>query len=584
MSHAEVQATMKSVAELIATMQDPKAQHVCWVIAGMLERCLNENVELRARVAFLEAENAALRAENAELRAENAYLKEQVAYLKRQIFGKKSEFKPKDRPPPDAPPVDNAKVAAARELQKKARALMIEANAVAAKKTPNESKLNQQIIRRRVPEGIICTCCQGAVKDLGMAHTAVELDTIPISYIQRTYLLHRGGCGCGAVNFVMPGPDRGLEQTTASPSMIAECAVDKFLYHFPVHRQEAYFKQHGLNLSRSTVNAWILRGALVVEPLWRALRDANKLQPVKLCDETPICVVKGDESKDRFLWCVVTMLAVTFDVTEKRNRNIAADILGDVGDATMTDGLGCYSKASVPGIHANCFAHARRKFYDSLLSFPGESMAVLSVIHDLFMIERMATESGLDADGRLALRKAKSVVLLNELHTLVDSMNPPPRSSLGKAIKYLKKRWVHLTRFLADGRIPLSNNEVETRFRDVKLGFKNFLFAQSELGAEAVAIYYSLIATARLYGHDPNDYLADVMTKITAGFPHKRIEELLPWNWQPPKTLQQHLPPMTCEEQIPIERILDIKRLSGKIRRAGESSGPDPGVQKTAVH
>jgi len=105
-------------------------------------------------------------------------------------------------------------------------------------------------------------------------------------------------------------------------------------------------------------------------------------------------------------------------------------------------------------------------------------------------------------------------------------MNPPPKSSLGKAIKYSLKRWSKLTAFMADGRIPLSNNAVESRFRDVKLGFKNFLFAQSEIGAEAVAIYYSLIATARLYNLDPTAYLADVMTKITAGFPGTRSKAI----------------------------------------------------------
>ena len=143
-----------------------------------------------------------------------------------------------------------------------------------------------------------------------MAHTATEIDCIPITFIHRTYLLHRGGCGCGAVSFVMPGPERGLEKTTASPRMIADCAVDKFLWHFPVHRQEAYFKQKGLDLSRSTINGWILRGALVYEPLWRAMCAANRAEPIKLCDETPVCVVKGMESKDRFLWCVLSTLAV----------------------------------------------------------------------------------------------------------------------------------------------------------------------------------------------------------------------------------------------------------------------------------
>ena len=34
----------------------------------------------------------------------------------------------------------------------------------------------------------------------------------------------------------------------------------------------------------------------------------------------------------------------TFDLTETRNQRVAAEILGSIGDATMTDGHGCYSK------------------------------------------------------------------------------------------------------------------------------------------------------------------------------------------------------------------------------------------------
>ena len=546
-----------------------------------------ENVELKSRITVLEAENTILRTELAGARVEITQLKERVAYLQRQLYGKKAEPKPNGEtsaPAEDIPPIDETKLAEARELQKKARALMLAAHVSGAKKKVQEANLTEEIVRRRIPEGLICKCCSGPIKDLGMAHTANEIDCIPITFVRRTYLLHRGGCDCGAVNFVMPGPDRGLEQTTASPRMIADCVVDKFLYHFPIHRQEAYFNQRGLDLSRSTVNAWVLRGATIVQPLWRALCQANQIEPVKLCDETPICVVRGHESKDRFLWCIVSMLAITFEVTEKRNTEVAAKILGKVGEATMTDGHGCYSKKSITGIHANCFAHARRKFYDALQSFPVEPLAVLNVIHDLFMVERLAAETGLNAEGRLAMRKSKSTVLLNELATLVNSMNPPPRSSLGKAINYFLKRWVPLTKFMTDGRISLSNNEVETRFRDVKLGFKNFLFAQSELGADTIAIYYSLIATARLYGHDPNEYLADVMTKITAGFPNKRIKELLPWNWESPVQTKQELPPMTREEKIPAERILGLKPLAGKVGLAADPPLPILDIQQKVAN
>ena len=43
---------------------------------------------------------------------------------------------------------------------------------------------------------------------------------------------------------------------------------------------------------------------------------------------------------------------------------------------------------------------------------------------------------------------------------------------------------------------------------------------------------YSLIVTAKLNDIDPEAWLADVLARI-AEHPAHRIDDLLPWNWQP---------------------------------------------------
>ncbi len=65
------------------------------------------------------------------------------------------------------------------------------------------------------------------------------------------------------------------------------------------------------------------------------------------------------------------------------------------------------------------------------------------------------------------------------------------------------------------------------------LGRKNFLFAGSDAGGERAAAIYSLIGTAKLNGCDPEAYLRNVLTTI-ADHPIKRINQLLPWNIDPP--------------------------------------------------
>jgi IS66 C-terminal element len=68
--------------------------------------------------------------------------------------------------------------------------------------------------------------------------------------------------------------------------------------------------------------------------------------------------------------------------------------------------------------------------------------------------------------------------------------------------------------------------------REIAIGRKNYLFAGSDRGGERAAAMYSLIETAKLNGIDPQAYLRDVLGRI-ADHPINRINELLPWNWQP---------------------------------------------------
>ena len=97
---------------------------------------------------------------------------------------------------------------------------------------------------------------------------------------------------------------------------------------------------------------------------------------------------------------------------------------------------------------------------------------------------------------------------------------------------YMLKRWPAFTRFLADGRICLSNNAAERALRGIALGRKSWLFAGSDRGGQRAAALYSLIVTAKLNDIDPQAWLADVLARI-AEHPAQRIDELLPWNWRP---------------------------------------------------
>jgi transposase len=60
------------------------------------------------------------------------------------------------------------------------------------------------------------------------------------------------------------------------------------------------------------------------------------------------------------------------------------------------------------------------------------------------------------------------------------------------------------------------------------------LLAGSNSGGERAASIYTLVASAKLNGLNPEAYLRNILAKIADGHPINRIDELLPWRLVPP--------------------------------------------------
>ena len=78
----------------------------------------------------------------------------------------------------------------------------------------------------------------------------------------------------------------------------------------------------------------------------------------------------------------------------------------------------------------------------------------------------------------------------------------------------------------------MTNNAAERAIRPLALGRKNWLFAGSDNGGRRAATIYTITQTATLNGLDPEAYLRDILARI-ADHRINRIDELLPWRWQP---------------------------------------------------
>jgi len=65
-------------------------------------------------------------------------------------------------------------------------------------------------------------------------------------------------------------------------------------------------------------------------------------------------------------------------------------------------------------------------------------------------------------------------------------------------LAYAAKELVNIRRYLNDGHAELDNNLIENAIRPFCLGRKNWMFADTESGAQASAAIYSVLQTAKL--------------------------------------------------------------------------------------
>jgi len=176
-----------------------------------------------------------------------------------------------------------------------------------------------------------------------------------------------------------------------------------------------------------------------------------------------------------------------------------------------------------------CVAHARRKFEEAKSSYPQLAAEALAYFRQLYDIEDRALP--LSSEARQALRQVESVPLLDRLRRWADSQAEAslPKSTLGKAVGYLRNQWEPLTTYVLDGRLPIDNNATEGDLRALTIGRRNRLFIGSPQAGLCAAILYIVVASAARHHLDLWAYLRDGLERLARGEPN--LESLLPDVW-----------------------------------------------------
>ena len=203
-------------------------------------------------------------------------------------------------------------------------------------------------------------------------------------------------------------------------------------------------------------------------------------------------------------------------------------------------------------IHAECWAHARRKFYDSIplidkkLDVTSEGYQGVLMIDELFKLENEIDKEIAEISDyetamikKTQLRQEKSAQILKKLYDWVYSMSEKyvVNKKLKDALTYAKNQKKQLSEFLNDGKIPLTNSICERAIRPFAVHRKNWLFADTVDGAKANAIYYSFIESAKMNGlniYKYMNYLLKELPQLQGEQLESDIEKYLPWSKELP--------------------------------------------------
>lgn len=319
------------------------------------------------------------------------------------------------------------------------------------------------------------------------------------------------------------GADSGDYEKTAPPvpmiipkglatsELVASIVIDKYGYGLPLYRQEYKFEQMGVDLPRQTMARWVVHSAEACMPVWNILCERLLESFYVSADETHTQVLKevGREAKDKsWMWVRSTPHGknkiILFDYDPHRSGAVAKKLLEDFKGYLQVDGYASYNTLEKQEgvIRIGCNMHGRRYFEKAVKigAKSGVSLAEVAMRFYKVLYDHEELIRSLEPEERFRLRNEVQVPIWTEFKSWADSNRSkvPPKSKLGEALKYFTSEYEYLTGYLKDGRLEMDNGFAERAIRKFAIGRNNWMFADTEAGANASAMFYSLLCTAKI--------------------------------------------------------------------------------------
>ncbi len=399
-----------------------------------------------------------------------------------------------------------------------------------------------------------CPSCQEAMKDTGLTEESEVLHVFPKQYVILRKKRAKYGCKrCHNNLITAPAPPCILPGSSYSDDLILDTTLSKYCDLIPIERYAAIAERLGvIGIPPHSLIEGSHYLANKFKPLYCRVRLEVLAIAVLAGDETTHRMLEGSPKKSWYLWGFSSREAVYFEIRSTRSGDVASELLRDSScEVLLTDVYSGYIKAiretntwraakGLPPIKAAyCNAHARRKFKEIdeiakkkkekeqeegdwqvleelALSFPGDHKFFISIYRTIYKLEEEVRGKPLEM---IVEQRKKMVPLFEAMKAKCEELKNQYSNlhHLSKAMNYLTNNYEGLTLCLSDPRIPLDNNQQESRFRNPVVGRKTWSGTHSKLGAQTAAIHFTLVESCKMNGINPRKYYKAVLTDILNG-------------------------------------------------------------------
>ncbi|HEU4411067.1 MAG TPA: IS66 family transposase, partial [Polyangiaceae bacterium] len=342
-----------------------------------------------------------------------------------------------------------------------------------------------------------------------------------------------------------------------APSLIAHVLGMKYVLGVPFDRLERRMADEGAPLDRGTMRRYAEDVGATLGALVEAARDdafahafclatdatGVSVQPGPIaergapgraaCRKGHVFVVLADEDHVFFEYQPKHTSAAVCAMFRRFSRHIQADahaVYDALFRGSAPRGAPEDEPRGPPPVEVGCWSHCRRNFWEAAVCKHALGLEGLRRVDAIFAADRPLGD--LPPSKRKARRDVVVRPLVDAFFAWVKAEHARPRERglVASALGYALRQEGPLRRFLDDGRLRLENNAAERALRPISIGRKNWLFFGSDDHAQAAANLFSLVASCKLHGLDPEAYLADVL-RVMPDWPRERYLELCPRDW-----------------------------------------------------